>query len=244
VDDEVWVRHPREAWLKARILAKDSATGTLSVQLSNGEKQDLKTEGFRETDDLKLTNVVRDTSVASQVVQKQAHEVDDLISLTHLHEPAILHSLESRFDKNIIYTSTGPILIAVNPFQRVPTLYTKEVLKKYEETGIRKSQGISIEQLPPHAYTVADAAYRFMVDPPDGSSTDQSILVSGESGAGKTETTKIIMRYLAEVGKLPLQASDGAAVVSIEEKVLQSNPILEAFGNARTIRNDNSSRFG
>ena len=245
VESDVWLRDPKEAWIRARISAKCEETCTLALILPNGKKLDLKTDNFRENEDLKLTNVVRDTSVASQAEPLKPHQIDDLISLTHLHEPAILHSLEARFEKNVIYTSTGPILIAVNPFQRVPALYTREVLKQYEETGIRKSQGISVDQLPPHAYTVADSAYRFMVDPPDCSSTDQSILVSGESGAGKTETTKIIMRYLAEIGKLPCQASGrGPNVVSIEEKVLQSNPILEAFGNARTIRNDNSSRFG
>lgn len=114
----------------------------------------------------------------------------------HVTEPSILHALEVRFNHDIIYTSTGPILIAVNPFKAV-SLYTEEVLRRYERHGIDKSHGASPAPLPPHAYAVADNAYRFMVDPPDGETVDQSILVSGESGAGKTVTTKV--KYFASL---------------------------------------------
>ena len=223
--------------------------------------------------------------------------VDDLIGLTHLHEPAILHALRLRYDADIIYTATGPILIAVNPFKPMG-LYSDQMMERYRlqgEQGIGGSQQgsafatpykvrrqarrdvpSSSQRLPPHVYQTADDAYRAMirglenkalVNKPKremrrgesqlevlqfGSPTNQSILVSGESGAGKTVTTKIVLNYFAMLSKK--RAEEGSPgrsprkimeeEVSIEQQVLQSNPILESFGNARTIRNDNSSRFG
>jgi myosin-5 len=223
--------------------------------------------------------------------------VDDLIGLTHLHEPAILHALRLRYDADIIYTATGPILIAVNPFKPMG-LYSDEMMERYRlqgEQGIGSQQGSSAfatpykvrrqarrevpassQRLPPHVYQTADDAYRAMIrglenkaliNKPKremrrgesqievlqfGSPTNQSILVSGESGAGKTVTTKIVLNYFAMLSKKRAeQGSPGRSPrkimeeeVSIEQQVLQSNPILESFGNARTIRNDNSSRFG
>jgi myosin-5 len=106
----------------------------------------------------------------------------DLITLPHLHEPAILHALHTRFSSNIVYTFCGPILIAVNPFQRFP-VYTDEILATYRNEGILTSnQIIPSNPLPPHVYSIADTAYRDM----NANSLSQSILISGESGAGKT----------------------------------------------------------
>ena len=175
--------------------------------------------------------------------------VEDLINLPYLHEPAILHCLQNRYIGGNIYTNTGPILIALNPFKSVP-LYTPQILESYYNFGLLKSQGIEgCRALPPHVYAVADAAYRDMMRVMSQSLTakpqtaiNQTILISGESGAGKTESTKVVLRYLTTVGN-----SSGSSLYvtgSVMDKVLQSNPILESFGNARTIRNDNSSRFG
>ncbi|XP_028556218.1 protein OPAQUE1 [Dendrobium catenatum] len=153
--------------------------------------------------------------------------VDDMTKLTYLNEPGVLYNLARRYGLNEIYTYTGSILIAVNPFKKLPHLYNEHMMEQYK--------GIQFGELSPHVFAVADASYRAMMC--EGRS--QSILVSGESGAGKTETTKLIMQYLTYVG--------GRAVFdnrSVEQQVLESNPLLEAFGNARTIRNDNSSRFG
>lgn len=221
--------------------------------------------------------------------------VDDLIELTHLHEPAILHALRLRYDAGIIYTATGPILIAVNPFKAMP-IYSNEIMEHYRHAGEngagRGSNDVSFNtpfkkarrrkdekqgrRLPPHVYQAADDAYRAMSRGLENkalmrnpkmmnhgnaigslSHTNQSILVSGESGAGKTVTTKIALNYFAMLSKkiagIDQQNSPRKSMergskekedVGIEQQVLQSNPILESFGNARTIRNDNSSRFG
>ncbi|KDP34022.1 hypothetical protein JCGZ_07593 [Jatropha curcas] len=153
--------------------------------------------------------------------------VDDMTKLTYLHEPGVLYNLERRYALNDIYTYTGSILIAVNPFTKLPHLYNVHMMEQYK--------GAPFGELSPHVFAVADTSYRAMMS--EGKS--QSILVSGESGAGKTETTKLIMQYLTFVGG---RASGDDRTV--EQQVLESNPLLEAFGNARTVRNDNSSRFG
>lgn len=160
--------------------------------------------------------------------------------------------LEDRYSKGLIYTYTGPILIALNPFKRLP-LYSDEILQSYYNLGLLKSQGIEAgAPLSPHIYAIADAAYRQMMSNLIHStlttdkyktftSPHQSILISGESGAGKTESTKIVLKYLTTLGNSMKSEIEESTIM---DKILQSNPILEAFGNARTLRNDNSSRFG
>ncbi|KAH9616472.1 hypothetical protein KSS87_005406 [Heliosperma pusillum] len=152
--------------------------------------------------------------------------VDDMTKLTYLNEPGVLYNLERRYALDNIYTYTGSILIAVNPFTRLPHLYNAHMMEQYK--------GAPFGELSPHVFAVADVAYRAMMC----EKRSQSILVSGESGAGKTETTKLIMQYLAYMGG---RASGDDR--SVEQQVLESNPLLEAFGNARTVRNDNSRSF-
>ncbi|KAJ7297028.1 hypothetical protein O6H91_Y084700 [Diphasiastrum complanatum] len=147
--------------------------------------------------------------------------VDDLIQLSYLNEPAVLHNLQYRYAQDTIYTKAGPVLIAINPFKKIP-IYGPDYVQIYRNE--RKSI------LGPHVYMTADSAYKAMIE----DEANQSIIISGESGAGKTETAKITMQYLAALG-------GGRGV---ENEILQTNPILEAFGNAKTLRNDNSSRFG
>lgn len=145
--------------------------------------------------------------------------VDDLMQLSYLHEPSVLYNLQYRYEEDMIYTKAGPVLVAVNPFKSVK-LYGPDYVEAYRKKSITS----------PHVYAIADTAIREMIR----DEVNQSIIISGESGAGKTETAKIAMQYLASLG--------GGS--GIEYEILQSNPILEAFGNAKTLRNDNSSRFG
>lgn len=207
---KVWVEEKGEGWLEAEVVdAKDRAVVVLTSQR---KKISVLPEKLlpRDTDE-----------------DLGGGHVDDMTKLTYLNEPGVLYNLKRRYALNEIYTYTGSILIAVNPFTRLPHLYNEYMMEQYK--------GVRLGELSPHVFAVADASYRAMVN----DSRSQSILVSGESGAGKTETTKLIMRYLTYVG--------GRAVLddrSVEQQVLESNPLLEAFGNAKTVRNDNSSRFG
>ena len=156
--------------------------------------------------------------------------IEDLINISDLNEMSILHNLRIRFKEDKIYTNISSILISVNPFKMLP-LYTPEILDKYR-TGYR-SKG-----LPPHVFGVAYNAYTSMLS----DNKDQSVVISGESGAGKSEATKLILQFLTDVSSRQMNA--GGASSTLEQQILAANPILEAFGNAKTLRNNNSSRFG
>jgi myosin-5 len=156
-----------------------------------------------------------------------------MTTLNYLNEPSVLWNLKVRYQQDDIYTYTGSILIAVNPFAPMPHLYGTHMMEQYRE--------VPLGDLSPHVYAVADAAYSKMMK----TKQSQSILVSGESGAGKTETSKLIMQYLAWRGGMAHENETlSSNRRSVEQQVLESNPLLEAFGNAKTMRNDNSSRFG
>ncbi|XP_043705631.1 myosin-6-like isoform X2 [Telopea speciosissima] len=204
----VWVEDPDVAWIDGEVL--DINDEEITVSCTSGK-----------------TVVVNRSDVYPKDAEAPPCGVDDMTKLAYLHEPGVLQNLRSRYDINEIYTYTGSILIAVNPFRRLPHLYDSHMMEQYK--------GAAFGELSPHPFAVADAAYRQMIN--EGIS--QAILVSGESGAGKTESTKMLMRYLAYMGGRA--AAEGR---SVEQKVLESNPVLEAFGNAKTVRNNNSSRFG
>ncbi|KNC46134.1 defective spermatogenesis protein 15 [Thecamonas trahens ATCC 50062] len=150
---------------------------------------------------------------------------EDNTQLMYLHEPHLVHNLRERYAQDNIYTFTAYILLAINPYKTLD-IYTPEIMETY--------RGKSIGLMPPSVFAIADRAYRSMKT----SKMSQSILVSGESGAGKTETCKIVMRYLAAVG------GDLNLGGVIETRIVEANPLLESFGNAKTTRNHNSSRFG
>ncbi|KAL2541297.1 Myosin-1 [Abeliophyllum distichum] len=145
--------------------------------------------------------------------------VDDLMQLSYLNEPSVLYNLQYRYNQDMIYSKAGPVLVAINPFKKVP-LYGNDYIEAYKNKSVES----------PHVYAITDTAMREMIR----DEVNQSIIISGESGAGKTETAKIAMQYLAALG--------GGS--GIEYEILKTNPILEAFGNAKTLRNNNSSRFG
>ena len=151
---------------------------------------------------------------------------NDLVHLDEVNEPFILQSIGQRFAEDKIYTNLGSIVISMNPFKWIDGLYGPKVIEKYSR--IRR-QGIA---MPPHIYTIADTALCAIVE----SGKDQSVIISGESGAGKTEAVKKCLEYLATVA--------GSSVKNVEQRILSANPVLEAFGNAKTLRNNNSSRFG
>ncbi|KAH9805036.1 Myosin-15 [Citrus sinensis] len=208
---KVWVEDKDLAWVAAEVVS-DSVGRHVQVLTATGKKVLAAPERvfLRATDD-----------------DEEHGGVDDMTKLTYLNEPGVLYNLERRYALNDIYTYTGSILIAVNPFTKLPHLYNVHMMEQYK--------GAPFGELSPHVFAVADASYRAMIS----EHQSQSILVSGESGAGKTETTKLIMQYLTFVGGRA--AGDDR---NVEQQVLESNPLLEAFGNARTVRNDNSSRFG
>jgi myosin-5 len=169
---------------------------------------------------------------------------DDLARMSHLNEPSVLSTLHTRYDDDDIYTKAGDVLIAVNPFKPMDALYADERAQLYTERSSSGRGSVDDEEedrtttAPPHVFAVAAEAYREM----RSKGKDQALVVGGESGAGKTETTKIAMRYLASVGRRGHGPGDSRS--SVETRILQTNPILESFGNAKTERNDNSSRFG
>jgi len=208
VGSHVWVENRDTAWVDGE------------VTKVNGEKVEVQTTTGKKV-------VANLSNVYPKDTEAPPAGVDDMTKLSYLHEPGVLQNLATRYELNEIYTYTGNILIAVNPFRRLPHLYDTHMMEQYK--------GATFGELSPHVFAVADAAYRAMIN--EGKSN--SILVSGESGAGKTETTKMLMRYLAYMGGRV--ATEGRTV---EQQVLESNPVLEAFGNAKTVRNNNSSRFG
>ncbi|XP_047164405.1 myosin-11-like [Vigna umbellata] len=208
VGSHVWVEDPDVSWIDGQvsnIKGKDA-----EIHTTNGKKV-----------------VTKLSKIYPKDMEAPAGGVDDMTKLSYLHEPGVLRNLKTRYELNEIYTYTGNILIAINPFQRLPHIYDSHMMQQYK--------GAPFGELSPHVFAIADVAYRAMIH--EGKSN--SILVSGESGAGKTETTKMLMRYLAFLGGRA--ATEGRTV---EQQVLESNPVLEAFGNAKTVRNNNSSRFG
>ncbi|XP_051497587.1 unconventional myosin-Vb-like isoform X1 [Apus apus] len=209
----VWIPDPDEVWRSAEII------------------KDYKEE------DKSLHLKLEDETLYEYPVDPQGNELpflrnpdilvgeNDLTALSYLHEPAVLHNLKVRFlESNHIYTYCGIVLVAINPYEQLP-IYEQDVIYAYS--------GQNMGDMDPHIFAVAEEAYKQMAR----DEKNQSIIVSGESGAGKTVSAKYAMRFFATIG-------GSASETNIEAKVLASSPIMEAIGNAKTTRNDNSSRFG
>lgn len=199
---EVWVLNNNSVWTTGELIENDNEEDMLSIKV-NGKI--LK----RSKDEVK------------QVAHEDLTKVNDLIKLSHLHEPSILDTLVKKYNIDSIYTNTGPVLIAVNPFHNL-NIYNTEHFNRYNRDDLPEES---------HVYLVAASALKDLKT----FNRSQTILASGESGSGKTVTTKHILRFLT-------WSSSGAD--DLEKKIIYSTPLMEAFGNAKTIRNDNSSRFG
>uniref|UniRef100_A0A7M4FPV1 Myosin-9 n=1 Tax=Crocodylus porosus TaxID=8502 RepID=A0A7M4FPV1_CROPO len=159
-------------------------------------------------------------------------KVEDMAELTCLNEASVLHNLKERYYSGLIYTYSGLFCVVINPYKNLP-IYSEEIVDMYK--------GKKRHEMPPHIYAITDTAYRSMMQDRE----DQSILCTGESGAGKTENTKKVIQYLAHVASSHKSKKDQDPTAGeLERQLLQANPILEAFGNAKTVKNDNSSRFG
>ncbi|XP_075697095.1 unconventional myosin-Vb isoform X2 [Rhinoderma darwinii] len=207
----VWIPDKEEVWRSAEII-KDYKEGDKVLQL--------KLE-----DESVLEYPVAPASLPHLRNPDILVGENDLTALSYLHEPAVLHNLKVRFlESNHIYTYCGIVLVAINPYEPLP-IYGEDVIYAYS--------GQNMGDMDPHIFAVAEEAYKQMAR----DEKNQSIIVSGESGAGKTVSAKYAMRYFATVG-------GSSSETNVEEKVLASSPIMEAIGNAKTTRNDNSSRFG
>ncbi|RLN72559.1 hypothetical protein BBJ28_00004451 [Nothophytophthora sp. Chile5] len=230
VPDETFV------WLPAQILREEKSADpkrpekTLVLRVfpppgeaASGQEQ----ERILDFNDAKVKTLMQRLQLESLPYQNEnlgPEGIEDMTALNYLHEAAILYNVKKRFLCQLPYTYTGEICIAVNPYQWLPELYSEQTHAQY----LTKTR----DEMPPHVYATAMASYTDM----KRHEVNQSILVSGESGAGKTETTKILMNHLASIA--------GGLNDSTIKKIIEVNPLLESFGNAKTVRNDNSSRFG
>ncbi|XP_055948535.1 myosin heavy chain, muscle-like isoform X4 [Argiope bruennichi] len=175
-------------------------------------------------------NRVVKKDLLQQVNPPKYEKAEDMSNLTYLNDASVLHNLRQRYYAQLIYTYSGLFCVAINPYKRFP-IYTPRCMAMYR--GKRRTE------VPPHLFAISDGAYMAML----ANRENQSMLITGESGAGKTENTKKVIAYYANVGA-STKKGEVKKGPSLEDQVVQTNPVLEAFGNAKTVRNDNSSRFG
>ncbi|KAM7217863.1 myosin-2 [Rhypophila decipiens] len=231
VGTRAWQPDATEGWVASEVVKKtvNGDKVQLVFELENGETKTIEValEALQSGNASVLPPLMNPTMLEAS---------DDLTNLSHLNEPAVLQAIRLRYLQKEIYTYSGIVLIATNPFARVDSLYVPGMVQVYAGKQ-RATQA-------PHLFAIAEEAFMDMLR--DGK--NQTIVVSGESGAGKTVSAKYIMRYFAtrESPDSPGSRSKRGpeAMSKTEEAILATNPIMEAFGNAKTTRNDNSSRFG
>ncbi|PIA14386.1 hypothetical protein COEREDRAFT_65770 [Coemansia reversa NRRL 1564] len=223
------------AWVQAVLTEKTVDSEGRKVQMEfRREGEGAQTEEKMYRFEATFDEVEKKTKVLPPLCNPAAVEgIDDLTSLSHLNEPAVLHNLQVRYGMHNIYTYSGIVLVALNPFARVG-VYSQDTLEAYA--------GRMRGELEPHLFAISEDAFQGMVR----DRKNQTIIVSGESGAGKTVSAKYIMRYFASAheAQRDVEHQEQTAMSGVEEQILATNPVLEAFGNAKTTRNDNSSRFG
>ncbi|AAS51294.2 ACR068Wp [Eremothecium gossypii ATCC 10895] len=213
----IWVPDAEEVFVKGQLVS----TKTIKNKQNKDEKVCLVRVNGKEREVLEVETAAVNPSTFDKI--------DDMSELTHLNEASVLYNLENRYKDDMIYTYSGLFLVALNPYSNIK-VYTQDYVNLYH--------GSPKEDNEPHIFAVAEQAYRNLLT----QRQDQSVLVTGESGAGKTENTKKILQYLASITSDEKLAHTN--LESFERKILQANPILESFGNAQTVRNNNSSRFG
>ncbi|GAV48760.1 hypothetical protein ZYGR_0N01650 [Zygosaccharomyces rouxii] len=236
VGTRCWYPHDKEGWMGGEVTKYEFNDGKhhLELTLEDGSVIPIVTK-----------SLVKEGSISNEDSSQKLPQLrnppileatEDLTSLSYLNEPAVLHAIKQRYSQLNIYTYSGIVLIATNPFDRVDQLYSQDMIQAY--AGKRRGE------LEPHLFAIAEDAYRMMKN----DKKNQTIVVSGESGAGKTVSAKYIMRYFASVEEENSNAMDNVQhqveMSETEQRILATNPIMEAFGNAKTTRNDNSSRFG
>mmetsp|Transcript_102334 Transcript_102334/g.153344 ORF Transcript_102334/g.153344 Transcript_102334/m.153344 type:complete len:1158 (+) Transcript_102334:210-3683(+) len=242
--NNVYIRSDEFAWIPARLVEQDKDTAKVAVPQYESEEFIMSDGGANAVGFKSAIVKLKDYPSKTLPLQNCGgdgclREVDDMVDLTYLHEAAILYNLKKRHCDGKPYSRVSDIVIAVNPYQWLTDLYTDDVRMHYAQKIVwdTNDQDPRIG-LPPHLYEVSSMCYKGLAL----EKQNQSILVSGESGAGKTETVKICMNHIATVQQDPNDKTTGDSPVV--KRILDSNPLLEAFGNAKTRRNDNSSRFG
>ena len=220
----VWMPHPHEGWLAVQLLSHTPPTVTARSALD--EHFTIPAASLPQLQSVHPSSIPTAASAA-------ALPVDNLTELEELSEGSILQALRGRYSRDVVYTSISSLLLSINPYKLLP-YYGPSTIAQYKAALSSSSSAAASSSSPPpppHVYSLAHAAYQRLVS----SHTPQSIIIAGESGSGKTESTKLVLQYLADIS---------GAGDAVEQQLLQSNPIIEAFGNARTVANDNSSRFG
>ncbi|XP_076000044.1 myosin heavy chain, fast skeletal muscle [Genypterus blacodes] len=211
-----FVVEPDEMYLKGKLVKKEG--GKATVETFSGKSITVK------EDDIHPMN------------PPKFDKLEDMAMMTHLNEPCVLYNLKERYASWMIYTYSGLFCVVVNPYKWLP-VYDTEVVAAY--------RGKKRIEAPPHIFSISDNAYQFMLTDRE----NQSVLITGESGAGKTVNTKRVIQYFATIAALGAKKTDapvGAGKIqgSLEDQIVAANPLLESYGNAKTVRNDNSSRFG
>ncbi|XP_047202816.1 myosin heavy chain, fast skeletal muscle-like [Girardinichthys multiradiatus] len=209
-----YVSEPAEMYLKGKLVKKEGGKATVEVQ--GGKSITVKEDEIFPMNPPKFD------------------KIEDMAMMTHLSEPAVLYNLKERYAAWMIYTYSGLFCVTVNPYKWLPV---------YDSVVVAGYRGKKRIEAPPHIFSISDNAYQFMLQDRE----NQSILITGESGAGKTVNTKRVIQYFATIavasGKKTEQIP-GKMQGSLEDQIIAANPLLEAYGNAKTVRNDNSSRFG
>lgn len=206
----VWVPDKDELFVRGNI-TNYLDNGMLKVTVKNGAQESVREVPQK---DVESCNPAK------------FNKCEDMAELTHLNEPSVIYNMYLRYNDDLIYTYSGLFLVAINPYKSLP-IYDGASRTRFHKSG-------NDDRLPPHIFAIAENTHRNLV----ANSKDQSILVTGESGAGKTENTKKVIQYLSLISTSAEEHND------IHEKILRANPILESFGNAKTVKNNNSSRFG